>query len=96
MKTYELKFRKNALKEWNRLDATVRRQLSRKLLERLVEPRVESARLSDMPGCYKIKLVASGYRLIYQVIDGELVVLVIAIGKREADAAYRKAHIRLK
>ena len=44
---------------------------------------------------YKVKLVASGYRLIYQVIDDELIVLVIAIGKREANEAYRKAHTRL-
>jgi mRNA interferase RelE/StbE len=29
------------------------------------------------------------------VIDGELVVLVVAIGKREANEAYRKAHTRL-
>jgi mRNA interferase RelE/StbE len=95
LKTYELKFRKKALKEWQSLDATVRNQFHKKLEERLVQPRVESAHLSHMPDCYKIKLVASGYRLIYRVIDGELVVLVVAIGKREANEAYRKAHTRL-
>jgi mRNA interferase RelE/StbE len=91
LKTYELKFRKSALKEWRQLDATVRKQLLKKLSERLISPHVESARLSGLADCYKIKLVASGYRLVYQVVDGELVVLVIAIGKREADEAYRKA-----
>lgn len=95
MKTYELKFRKTALKEWQQLDSTVRKQFIRKLAERLVAPHVESARLSGMADCYKIKLVASGYRLVYQVADGEFVVLVIAIGKREADEVYRKARTRL-
>ncbi|CAB3780475.1 mRNA interferase toxin RelE [Paraburkholderia caffeinitolerans] len=95
MKTYELKFHKSALKDWQHLDSTVRTQLRKKLVERLIAPRVDSARLSSMPDCYKIKLAASGYRLVYQVIDGELVVLVIAIGKREADQAYRKARTRL-
>nr|WP_322052501.1 type II toxin-antitoxin system RelE/ParE family toxin [Paraburkholderia bannensis] len=95
MKTYELRFHKNAFKEWERLDATVRTHFSRKLAERMREPHVESAHLSNMRGCYKIKLVASGYRLIYHVIDRELVVLVLSISKREADAAYRKAHLRL-
>lgn len=93
--TYELKFRKSALKEWQQLDSTVRGQFRKKLAERLVTPHVESARLSGMPNCYKIKLVASGYRLVYEVVEGELVVLVIAVGRREADAAYRKAQERL-
>ncbi|MCF4980148.1 type II toxin-antitoxin system mRNA interferase toxin, RelE/StbE family, partial [Pseudomonas gessardii] len=37
-----------------------------------------------------------GFRLIYQVIDQEVVVFVVAIDKRENDAAYRKATERLK
>lgn len=95
MKTYELKFRRSALKEWRQLDSTVRKQFLKKLAERLLTPHVASARLSGMADCYKIKLVASGYRLVYQVVDGEFVVLVIALGKREADEAYRKARTRL-
>jgi mRNA interferase RelE/StbE len=95
LKTYELKFHQSALKEWHRLDTTVRAQLRKKLVERLAMPCVDSARLVGMPDCYKIKLAASGYRLVYRVIGGELVVLVVAIGKREADEAYRKARTRL-
>lgn len=95
MKTYELKFLESALKEWHRLDATVRAQLKKKLAERLEHPHVASARLHGMPDCYKIKLAALGYRLVYRVVDGELVVLVVAIGKREASRAYRAASHRL-
>ena len=36
----------------------------------------------------------SFYRLVYEVIDREVVVLVIAIGKRDKDEVYRKAHRR--
>jgi mRNA interferase RelE/StbE len=95
LKTYELKFLESALKEWQRLDATVRTQLKKKLAERLEHPHVASARLSGMPDCYKIKLAALGYRLVYCVIDGELVVVVIAVGKREASKAYQVASQRL-
>lgn len=95
MTTYELKFRKTALKEWRQLDSTVRKQFLKKLAERLAKPHVACARSSGMADCYKIKLVASGYRLVYQVLDGELVVLVIAVGKREADEVYWKARTRL-
>ena len=49
-----------------------------------------------MPDCYKIKLRAAGYRLVYQVVDERVVVIVIAIGKREDSVIYRKAGKRLK
>uniref|UniRef100_UPI00237F1E1A type II toxin-antitoxin system RelE family toxin n=1 Tax=Klebsiella pneumoniae TaxID=573 RepID=UPI00237F1E1A len=62
-------------------------------------PRIESTRLSDLPDCYKIKLKASGYRLVYrlvyQVRDSVVVVYVIAIGKREKAAVYHQANKRL-
>lgn len=52
-----------------------------KLQQIVQNPRIESTRLSDLPDCYKIKLKASGYRLVYQVRDSVVVVYVIAIGK---------------
>lgn len=68
----------------------------KKLAEILINPRVEANRLRDLPDCYKIKLRSAGYRLIYQVIDQEIVVFVVAVDKRENDAAYDKAQERLK
>ena len=50
--------------------------------------------LREMPGHYKIKLRASGYRLVYRVEDERVVVVVVAIGKRERGAAYEKARER--
>ncbi|MEZ5716738.1 MAG: type II toxin-antitoxin system RelE/ParE family toxin [Paracoccaceae bacterium] len=44
-----------------------------------------------MPGSYKIKLRASGYRLVYRVEDTRVTIMVIAIGKREGSAVYRAA-----
>ena len=49
-----------------------------------------------MPDRYKIKLRATGYRLVYQVFDARVVVVVVAVGKREDSAVYRKAGKRLK
>jgi mRNA interferase RelE/StbE len=59
-------------------------------------PRVESSRLSGMTDCYKIKLRAAGYRLVYQAFDERVVVVVVAVGKREDSAVYRKAGKQLK
>lgn len=92
---YALEFNAQALKEWGKLDSTVRLQFAKKLRERLVNPRVEADKLRDMPNCYKIKLRSAGYRLVYDVIDDVLVVTVIAVGKRERGKVYDNASKRL-
>lgn len=94
--TFSLEFDQRALKEWHKLGDTVRQQFKKKLAEVLVNPRVEANRLRELPDCYKIKLRSAGYRLIYQVIEQEVVVFVVAVDKRENEAAYRKAEDRLK
>ena len=95
MKTYKLDFLEDALKEWRKLNSTVREQFARKLAERLNTPHVPSARLSGMRDCYKIKLKSAGYRLVYQVEDDALIILVIAVGRREKNAVYEAAVQRL-
>ncbi|EAT3568436.1 type II toxin-antitoxin system RelE/ParE family toxin [Salmonella enterica] len=93
--TYELEFDPRALKEWQKLGETVKKQFRKKLVDVLSNPRVESARLRELPDCYKIKLKTSGYRLVYQVQDDVVLVVVIAISKREKSAVYRQADKRL-
>ncbi len=91
LKTYELGFLDSALKEWRKLDRDLREQFKKKLAERLIEPRVVSARLSGQRDCYKIKLRGAGYRLVYEVRDQVLLVVVVAVGKRERNAVYKAA-----
>lgn len=88
--TYELKFLPVALKEWKKLAPPIREQFKKKLTERLANPHVPSAKLSGFDSVYKIKLRAVGYRLAYEVMDEELVVLVLVVGRRYKDAIYRK------
>jgi mRNA interferase RelE/StbE len=93
--TYRLRFHALPLAEWQKLDGSVRTQFKKKLEERLITPRVPSAALSGMADCYKIKLRAAGYRLVYRVDDGEIWVTVISIGLREKLQAYTRAQARL-
>lgn len=79
------------MSEWRRLDAVIREQFKRKLAERLEMPQVPSARLSGHANRYKIKLRASGFRLVYEVREQEIIVVVIAVGKRERNAVYKAA-----
>lgn len=91
MTTFELGFLDEALKEWGKLDSGMRDQFKKKLAERLTNPRVPAARLSARKDRYKIKLRNVGYRLVYEVRDKELIVVVVAVGKRERNAVYKAA-----
>jgi mRNA interferase RelE/StbE len=87
--TFNVEFDERAFKEWNKLEKTIREQFKKKLKKLQQNPYVESARLhGDLAGCFKIKLRASGFRLIYKVIDDEIVIWVVAVGKREDEKAY--------
>ncbi|MFZ2869910.1 type II toxin-antitoxin system RelE family toxin [Zavarzinia sp.] len=92
--TYELAFLDEALKEWRKLDNVTREQFKAKLVERLENPKIPSARLHGAKERYKIKLRNAGYRLVYQVRDTELLVLVVAVGKRERNDVYKTADRR--
>lgn len=92
--SFDLEFVEAAIEEWRRLDGSIREQFKKKLTERLVEPRVPAAKLSGHPDRYKIKLRSAGYRLVYQVIDHRLVIMVVAVGRRDKDAVYKAAATR--
>ena len=95
MKTYSLEFNVLALKEWQKLDNSVRSQFKKQLEKRIQNPRIASAKLhGDLDNFYKIKLAALGYRLVYEVIDHRLIDLIIAVGKRNQSAVYKEASKR--
>lgn len=94
---YRLKFVPDAWREWQALYGSIKQALKPLLAKRLQTPHVPGALLHrELAGCYKIKLLKQCCRLVYMVEDDELVVLVLAVGKREDDAAYRAAAKRIK
>jgi len=93
--TYKLVFLEVAKKEWDRLSKEIQKQLRIKLTKVLENPCVPKNKLSKMKDCYKIKLGASGYRLIYRIYEDRIVVQVIAIGKRDKDIVYETVRQRI-
>lgn len=95
MKTYELEFDESALREWRKLDGSIQALFKKQLAKRLLAPHLPSAKLhGELQNTYKIKLRDAGYRLVYEVIDLRLVVIVIAVGRRDHDAVYLQASRR--
>lgn len=93
---YAVKFRKDAEKEWKKLEKTIQSQFAKQLIKRYKNPHVSSEKLRNMQNFYKIKLRTSGFRLVYQVIDDVLIIAVVAVGKREKSQVYNLASERLK
>ena len=89
--SYELQFKKSALKEWRKLGATIQNQFKKKLSEILENPHIPSAKLSGANELYKIKLRQAGYRLVYEVNDEIITVTVIFVGKRDKGKVYKAA-----
>ncbi len=93
--TYKLKFLPAALKEWRKLGGPIKSQFKKKLAERLENPRVPSDKLRGYDSVYKIKLRSAGYRLAYEVVDDELIVYVLVVGKREKGKIYASLKRRI-
>jgi len=81
--SYELEFKKKALKEWNKLNPTIQAEFLNILERRLENRRVQRHQLKGSSDFYKIKLRSQGFRLVYHVDDGRVVVTVITVGRRD-------------
>ena len=92
--SYKVRFLPSALKEWKKLAPPIQQQFKKKLKERASNPRNPASQLRGFKDIYKIKLRSVGYRLVYEVSDTEIIIYVIAVGKRERGLVYSKAEKR--
>lgn len=83
-------------KEWLKLDKTIQQQFAKKLKKCSENPHIPRAKLRGIKDGYKIKLRASGFRLVYQVIEAQLIVAVVAVGKRERSDVYNLASEKMR
>jgi mRNA interferase RelE/StbE len=93
---YRLQFVPSAWAEWQKLDGSVKETLRKLLKKRLDNPHVPGGVLHGaLAGHYKIKLKKQGMRLVYGVQDDILVVMVMAVDKREDSLVYQSALARV-
>jgi mRNA interferase RelE/StbE len=95
--TYSIKVHVEFEADLKKLSQAIQDQLYKKLLKIVENPHIPKNRLhGDLSNCYKIKLLKAGVRLIYQVIDDEVVILLVTVGKRADNEAYQEAEKRLR
>ena len=81
--SYRLIFKETARKKFSKLNPDIAEQILKKLAKVLENPKIPKNKLSGSVDLYKIKLKSAGYRLVYQVIDDELIVLVLDVDRRD-------------
>lgn len=101
---YELRFIKKAQKEYEKLDGSVKVQVNKglaKLRTRAdtIGKELENKRNMKLHGCRELKFKGSGIRVIYRITgkqEHELeIVMVLGIGDRDEDKAFKEASERL-
>lgn len=94
--TYSIKVHDDFKKDLAKLSQAIQDQLYKKLKKVQQNPHIPKNRLSsELSSCYKIKLLKAGVRLVYQVVDNELVILLVTVGKRADSEVYEEAKHRL-
>ncbi|MBA2415155.1 MAG: type II toxin-antitoxin system RelE/ParE family toxin [Geodermatophilaceae bacterium] len=85
--SYAVEWKPSARKEIRKLDPTVRRRVIEAVTALGAEPRPPgSVTLTGSPGWRRIRIGA--YRVIYDVRDGAVVVLILRVGSR--GSVYRR------
>jgi mRNA interferase RelE/StbE len=89
-----------AAEDFRQLDGSLKEPVARQLRKLETAPQLgehlgNRAGL-DLTGYYKLYAAKKSIRIVYRIIDQEILVEVVAIGKRESLAVYQKALKRLK
>ena len=93
---HRLQFAPGAWTEWQAREGFFKETLRTLLKKHLDDPHEPGAQLhGTLTGYYKIKLRKQGYRLVYGVQDDVLIVMVMAVDKREDSAVYQSAMVRV-
>ena len=85
---YKIKFTPISDKEWKKITFTVQNQFKKKLEKIIYNPRIQKNKLSGYDNIYIIKLRSVGFRLVYEVKEESIVILVLCVGKRENNKVY--------
>jgi mRNA interferase RelE/StbE len=96
---YKVVLTADAAQDFRNLDKSVKEQVARQLKKLETSPELgehlgRKGEL-DLTGYYKLYAARKAIRIIYRIIELEVLVEVVAIGKREDMAVYREAVRRL-
>jgi mRNA interferase RelE/StbE len=96
---YNIKFHDDAKKDLESFDKSVKILIFKQIKKISENPEfgelLGNKKGMDLTGMRKIYVMKKKIRIVYQIIDSELVVFVISIGKRDKGVVYEVAFNRI-
>ncbi|MCK5612221.1 type II toxin-antitoxin system RelE/ParE family toxin [Candidatus Pacearchaeota archaeon] len=78
---YEITLKSKAEKFLSKLDNSIAKQIIQKIKQLSANPRIGKPLIGNMTGLWRLRV--DKYRIIYQIIENKLIVLVLDIGHRK-------------
>ena len=98
--TYAIKFHPDAEKEFLELDKGVRECVAKQLVKITTHPelgeRLGNRNGIDLSGYRKMYAEKKKIRIVYEVVEDEIVIYIMAIGERDDMTVYKTALKRLQ
>ncbi len=95
---YKILFHPEARKEFERLDGSVKKLVSKQLIKLQESPylgdNLGNRAGMDLTGFRKMYVYKKKIRVVYRIYENKLIILIVAIGDREEMAVYKDAHKR--
>ena len=96
---YNFKFHPDAKKELKKLNNAVQILFTKKLKQIINSPEIGldlgNKNNLNLSGFKKVYFNNRKHRIVYEIIENEILIHVIAVGKREEMAVYKKANSRV-
>lgn len=97
---YRVRLTADAAEDFRRLDGSLKQPVAKQLKKLETSPLLgehlgNKAGL-DLTGYYKLYAAKKGVRIVYRIIEQEVIVEVMAIGKREELAVYQTSLKRVR
>ena len=97
---YNYKFHPDAKKELSKLNNSVQILFTKALKKILKSPQLGQdlgyKNNIDLTGLKKVYFDNKRYRIVYEIKENEILIHIIAIGKRDDMKVYKQAHARYK
>ncbi len=97
---YDFKFYEEAEKDLIKLNNSVKKLFAKKLTQIINNPEIgkdlDNKNNLILAGLKKVYFDNKRYRIVYEIKDREILIHIIAIGKRDDMKVYKQAHARHK
>jgi mRNA interferase RelE/StbE len=97
---YDFRFYEEAEKDLSKLNNSVKKLFAKKLAQIINNPEIGkdlgNKNNLELAGLKKVYFDNKKYRIVYEVKEKEILIHIIAIGKRDDMKVYKQAHARFE